>query len=401
MVDWEDDRVHDTDQPGVSTAPIDHVGAFVGDPRVLRTGAPDGPLAGATLGVKDLFDLAGLVTGAGNPAYAATHERARRDAVAVTRLVDAGATVVGKTVTDELAWSLAGVNRHHGAPRNVAAPGRRAGGSSSGSAAAVAAALVDLGLGTDTGGSIRVPASHCGIFGWRPTHGAVPSEGVVPLAPSFDTVGLLSRDPRLLRLGAEALLGTRATMQPLPGTIRGIAEAWAVVDDELRDGLRGLTGGEATPIGIDLTAGAEAFRTLQGWQVWREHGRWFQTTTPDMAADIAARFHSAARITADDAQRARAVADHFARQVHAATASGDVLVCTAAPGPAPLLVQTDDESAAWRARALELTSIAGLAGAPVVVAPLLEQDGLPVGAAFLGPPGSDLALTDLVADRFR
>src|SRR5690242_5620792 len=144
------------------TAPVDSVGAFMGAPRVLRTGAPEGPLAGTTMGVKDTLDVAGVVTGAGSPAFAAGRPPAERDA-----------TAVGKTVCDELAWSLSGVNVHYGAPRNVAAPGRRAGGSSSGSAAAVAAGLVDLGVATDTGGSIRVPSSQCGIVGWRPTHGAV------------------------------------------------------------------------------------------------------------------------------------------------------------------------------------------------------------------------------------
>jgi amidase len=378
--------------------PVDTVGAFVGAPRVLRTGKAGGSLAGTTMGVKDLFDLDGLVTGAGTPAYAATHRPATRDALAVTRLVDAGVTVVGKTVSDELAWSLAGVNVHYGAPRNVAAPGRRAGGSSSGSAAAVTAGLVHLGLGTDTGGSIRVPASHCGILGWRPTHGAVPVQGVVPLAPSFDTVGLLARDARLLSLGMDALLDDTVSPSALSGRVLGAVEAWELVDEHARTGLRALTTDTASdPIGVDLEVAAAAFRTLQGREAWQSHGRWYETTDPDLAPDIAARFHDASRITDEEVEQARAVAERVAARVHTATAAGDVILLPAAPGAAPPLDQSPDASAAWRARALQLTCLAGLAGAPVVVAPLLEDGGLPLGAAFVGPHGSDRALLELAA----
>jgi amidase len=380
--------------------PVDTVGAFVGAPHLLRTGSATGPLAGTTMGVKDLFDIEGLVTGAGTPAYASTHEPATTDALAVTRLVDAGVTVVGKTISDELAWSLAGVNMHYGAPRNVAAPGRRAGGSSSGSAAAVTAALVDLGLGTDTGGSIRVPASQCGILGWRPSHGAVPVDGVVPLAPSFDTVGLLARDVRLLALGMDALLGGAAAPGDVSGRVLGLAEAWALVGEHARAGLRDLTDdGTSSSIDVDLEAAAGAFRTLQGREAWQTHGHWFATTHPDLAPDIATRLRDASRITDAEVAHARVVADGVTARVLAATAAGDVLLLPAAPGAAPPLEQSSDDSDAWRARALQLTCIAGLAGAPVVVAPLLDDDALPLGAAFVGPRGSDRALLALVASR--
>ncbi len=386
----------------VHTVPADPVGAFLGTPALLRSGAADGPLAGTTVAVKDLFDLAGLVTGAGNPTFAATHAPATRDASAVTRLVEAGADVVGKTITDELAWSLAGNNVHYGAPRNVAAPGRRTGGSSSGSAAAVTAGLVDLGLGTDTGGSIRVPASQCGLLGWRPTHGAVPMEGVVPLAPSFDTAGLLAREFTMLRRGAVALLGadTAPTTTAFAPQLIGVDEAWTVVDDRFRAGVRDLVThdhGKVTPLGVDLAAAADAFRTLQSREAWRTHGHWIETAAPELAPDIAARFRAAATVTTDDVSRARAVAEHVAALVHAATA-GAVLVLPAAPGAAPPVDQLPADADAWRAQALQLTCLAGLAGAPVVVAPLLRSDDdLPVGVAFVGAPGSDLALLDLVA----
>ena len=157
------------------------------------TGAAAGPLAGLTCAIKDLFDIAGYVTGGGNPDWHASHEAARRTAPVVQKLLDAGATIVGKTHTDELSRGIFGENAHYGTPINPKAPGRVPGGSSSGSAAAVAGQLVDFALGTDTGGSVRVPASFCGIYGLRPSHGRLPFEGVLPQAPSFDTIGWFAR----------------------------------------------------------------------------------------------------------------------------------------------------------------------------------------------------------------
>jgi amidase len=243
------------------------VHAFVGAPSLLVAGAPSGPLAGCTLAVKDLFDVAGTVTGAGNPSFAAGRPPATHNAAAVQALVDAGASVVGKTITDELAYSLNGTNVHFGTPVNVAAPGRIPGGSSAGSAAAVAAGLVDLALGTDTGGSIRVPASYCGIVGWRPTHGAISLDGVVPLAPSFDTVGIFCRTTATLRDAADALLGpappVRAAVLSLHVLHKTDADAAPEVSRALRD-LAAVTGAPAEPwhLGCDL---AEAMAAFAAW----------------------------------------------------------------------------------------------------------------------------------------
>ncbi|MFD0636555.1 amidase family protein [Catenulispora yoronensis] len=187
--------------------------AFVGWIPVLDA-AEDrgGPLGGVRLAVKDVLDVAGLPTGAGHPRWLATHDVPARDATAVARLRAAGATVVGKTHTDELAYSLGGTSRHYGAAPNPAAPDRLTGGSSGGAASAVAGGLADLSLATDTAGSIRIPASYCGLYGLRPTHGRVPADGIVPLAPSFDVAGLLTRRLELLTVAAGVLL------DPAPGT---------------------------------------------------------------------------------------------------------------------------------------------------------------------------------------
>jgi amidase len=174
----------------------DTVNAFVSVFTIA--GAADGPLAGLTFGAKDIYDIAGHVTGCGSPDWVRTHNAAETTAPAVQALLDAGATLVGKTHTDEIAYSLMGVNAHYGTPINTKAPDRVPGGSSSGSVAATAAGLIDIGLGSDTGGSVRMPASFCGVYGIRTTHGRIDLAGVMPLAPSFDTAGWFARDAKTL-----------------------------------------------------------------------------------------------------------------------------------------------------------------------------------------------------------
>ncbi len=186
--------------------PDDLLNAFCKDSDAYLEGAKEGPLAGLTFAAKDIFDVAGHVTGGGNPDWKATHESAEKTAWAVRALVEAGAPMVGKTITDELTRGIFGENAHYGTPVNPRAPGRVSGGSSSGSASAVAGGLVDFALGSDTGGSVRVPASFCGLYGLRPTHGRIPLDGVLLQAPSFDTVGWFARDAgTFARIGAVLL----------------------------------------------------------------------------------------------------------------------------------------------------------------------------------------------------
>ncbi|HWI12737.1 MAG TPA: amidase family protein, partial [Burkholderiales bacterium] len=176
----------------------DRINAFCRHTHVELPGASSGPLAGLTFAAKDIYDVIGHRTGFGSPDWLRTHEPAASTAPVVQQLLDAGATMVGKTQTDELTYSLNGENAHYGTPVNVNAPGRIPGGSSSGSAAAVAAGLVDFALGSDTGGSVRAPASFCGIYGIRPTHGRVSLRGACPLAATFDTAGWFAREASLL-----------------------------------------------------------------------------------------------------------------------------------------------------------------------------------------------------------
>jgi amidase len=357
-------------------APVDTVGAFVGEPRLMARGAPVGALAGKSLAVKDVIDVEGVVTGAGNPTFARDHAAASESACSVVQLVAAGATVVGKTITDELAYALSGTNVHYGTPRNVAAPGRIPGGSSAGSAAAVAAGLCDLALGTDTAGSIRVPASYCGIIGWRPTHGAVSDTGIVHLAPSFDVVGLLTKDARLLVRAAEVLLAGHPEGEP----VSALTPLTAAVD-------------------LDAAACATAFSLIQGYEAWAEHGSWITKANPDFAPDIAARFAAASRVTLDEIKPALHLRETVRRLILEATEGGRVLVGPATSGAAPRRDAEPGIVATARAATLRLTAVASMAGAPVVVLPLDSDDSLPLGVAHLGAPGSDLPLLRWAAQR--
>ena len=403
--------------PGAVTLPVDTVGAFVGAPELLAVGAATGPLAGCTLAVKDVIDVAGRVTGAGNPDLAASRSPAAESAPVVRALVGAGASVVGTTVTDELAYSLGGDNVHFPMPRNVAAPGRTPGGSSSGSAAAVAAGLVDLALGTDTGGSIRVPASYCGILGWRPTHGAVSAAGVTPLAPSFDTIGLLGRSAAVLRTAAEVALSTGdpaiaagddavAAGSVATTRLALAAELVDVLDPEVADAL--LAGVAArfgsvpdrVELGVDMDECLATFRTLQGAEAWAQHGAWITEADPDLGPATRYRFDVASEVTAADVVAAQPVRERVRTAVLAATADGTVLLGPPAAGVAPEPSRHDEESERVRADTLRLTSVAGLAGAPVVVVPgaTVAPAGFPLGIALIGAPGRDLALLDLAVD---
>ena len=383
---------------------VDTVGAFVGRPQVMAVGPTGGRLAGATLAVKDVIDVAGTVTGAGNPTFAADRPPAKVHAEAVELLVAAGATVIGKTITDELAYSLAGTNVHFGTPVNTAAPGRIPGGSSAGSAAAVAAGLCDLALGTDTGGSIRVPASYCGIIGWRPTHGAVSARGVVHLARSFDTVGLLCREPSLLVKAGEVLLGAHASSLDPVTSVVGVSELLELVEPGARSSLARASGqwSQARPVelGVDLAAAAGAFRVLQGAEAWAEHGEWISRARPAMGPGVAERFAAAARVTVEQTNAAQGLRDEIRSVIVQATRGGRVLLGPAAAGAAPHLDEPADSRVAIRARTLQLTCLAGLAGAPVVVLPLALDDGLPSGVACLGAPGSDRSLLRWALDHW-
>ncbi len=366
------------------------------------SGNGDGPLAGTTFVAKDLFDVAGTVTGAGQAQWAETHPPATTNAPAVQRLLDAGSVLVGKAKTSEMAFSLSGANVHTGMPVNPAAPDRDPGGSSSGSAAAVAGGLADLGLGTDTLGSVRVPSSYCGIFGWRPTHGLVPDDGVHPLARSFDTVGLMARDPGLLAVGADALAGG-----PLEGgSVRLLLAADAfdlvgpTVTEQLREAAEELDldgAADLFPPDHSTTELFRAFRDVQGPEFAEVHGEWIQATRPAFGPVTAERVAYSLAVAPEQQTVAAEVRADARDHLDAVLGPGDALVLPAAPPP-PRREPTPEELAVPRHEGA-LAVMGSLAGAPSVVFPAIRTAEGPVGLCLLGRPGEDGCLLSWLAGR--
>lgn len=389
----------------------DSVGAWVPHGRFVIPGADSGPLSGLRFGVKDLFDVAGHATGAGNPRWLQTHALPTRSSPLVDRLLASGATLMGKLLTDELAYSINGDNLHYGTPLNAVQPQRVTGGSSSGSAAAVAARLLDFALGTDTGGSTRVPASYCGLWGLRSTHGALSTQGLVPLHPSYDTATWLAHDGETFERVGRALLPDSP-----PFSLRRVLlprDAWAEADalfqpllQQVNEALAALLNSTPTPLTLadeGLDAWRQAYVTSGAYEGWSTHGEWIEAHQPDFAPAIAQRWAAASAVSADAAAAARGSV--AAVRTHMRNLLGDdgVMVLPSAGGLPPLREADPRTVDDLRVRTLRITCIAGLAGLPQVSMPLQgtalngagEAMPVPLGISLLGPAGSDLALIRL------
>ena len=239
-------------------------------------GADHGPLAGLTVAIKDMYDIVGERSGGGNPDWLAAQQPATRNASVVQKLLDAGATITGKTVCDEFFYSIAGVNAHYGTPNNPRAPGRLPGGSSSGSASAAASGACDIAIGSDTGGSVRVPSSFCGLYGIRTTHGRVDLQGAMHMAASFDVCGWFSSAPGTFRKGGPVLLGgasTEAEIARLVVLDDAFAEADPAVANLMKQALEAMAADLPQPshqrIAPDsLEIWRDAFRVIQSREIW-------------------------------------------------------------------------------------------------------------------------------------
>ena len=384
--------------------PDDPLGAFCRDNHIGLGGSGRGPLAGLTFGVKDLFHIAGARTGFGQPDWLRTHEPATETADVVRRLLDAGADLLGKTHTDELAYSLTGENVHYGTPINARDPRRIPGGSSSGSAAAVAGGLVDLALGSDCGGSVRLPASYCGILGIRPTHGRVSLRGAIPFGPSFDVAGWFARDPEVFeRVGGVLLEG--GSVPCTPRRLVVVRDAFALVEPRVRAALRPAVDRCAAHLAAcaevavspdGLPAWFETFRVLQAAEIWANHGAWITRTKPRLGPGIKERFAWASGVTSAQVAAAKARRTAIVRHLERAIGPDDVLCLPTSPRIAPFRnTAIDTIEIEYRHQAMCLLCIAGLGGLPQISLPLAELDGVPLGLSLVGRRGTDEALLAL------
>jgi amidase len=380
----------------------DAFGAFMPGPRITLPGAASGPLAGLRFGLKDLFDVAGHVSTFGNPDWARTHPPAAITAPCVTMLTEAGAAMVGKTVTVELAAGLTGENLWYGMPVNPAAPERVPGGSSSGSAAGVAGGLFEFALGSDTAGSVRIPASYCGVYGIRPSWGAVNPCGVLPLGPSFDTVGWFAREAAILRRVGEVLL------PPDPpralGPLLKAEEAWMNADPAvaaaLTPALERLEAAFGRAVQVEvavegLHAFFDAFRACNTEENLAALGAWVAAVKPKLSPAVQARFDQAPHQPAAKTAWARHLRAIAGARIRGLLGGGAVLVFPTSPIVAPRRDVGPQEIQEVRERTIGVTSIAGFSGAPEVTLPVARVEGAPVGLSLLAAPGSDRALLAL------
>jgi amidase len=384
--------------------------AFVPGAQVARARHGEGVLSGLTFAVKDLFDLRGHRSSAGHPDWASSHEPAREDAPVIARLLQAGADLVGVTIMDELAFSLSGQNPFYGTPHNPRAPGRLCGGSSCGSAAAVAGCLCDFALGTDTGGSIRVPASFCGLFGLRPSHGRIDARGAVPLAPSFDTVGFFARDARTFETVASVLLedstlGPAATLQRVLVPDDALALCDAGVPELLEVMLGQVLAELRVPMErVQVVEGnfealRLAYARLQGREAFRTHREWIERVKPGFSAPIAQRFERARALSTTDEglEEDLATVSRLRERLSALLTPGTLLFLPPTAGIAPRAHDPEPTLELFRTRTLELTALASLSGFPQLVVPANELAGAPIGLSFMAPHGGDAMLCSLAS----
>jgi amidase len=396
----------DSSAGGPMLLDADRACAFVPYPGVEVPNAPSGPLAGLTFAAKDLFDVAGYPTGGGSPHVLAMSGIKSETAPTVRRLLDAGARFVGKTHTDELAFSMNGRNAHFGTPVNGGAPDRIPGGSSSGSASAVSNELCDFALGTDTGGSVRAPASHCGLFGLRPTHGRVSLEGCLDLAPSFDTCGYFTRDAATFVRVGEVLLGEDTVRLPERPRLLLAADAFAMLDTDARAVLAPLVKVFEGVLGAATLAEAAsdgfeplywAFRHIQSREAWVVRGPMIERHRPPLGPGVAERFAFGKTITDAQLSDGDATRGRFRERFSRLLGGDAVMLLPTMPDIAPLLSESEEALNDYRNRSLNLLCLSGLSGCPQVSMPLARRLGAPLGISLIGPAGSDLALVRLAA----
>ena len=387
--------------------PSDPAHCFMPYPAVEVPCAPNGPLAGLSFAVKDLFDVAGYPTGGGNPHVLARSGIKTRTAPAVQRLLDAGARFVGKTITDELAFSMSGSNAHFGTPRNGAAPERIPGGSSSGSASAVANGLADFALGTDTGGSVRAPANHNGLYGLRPTHGRVSLENCLDLSPSLDTCGFFARDAQTFERVGTILLGAdRCTLAPDCELLLA-SDAFALLSPEvgaafapLLQHLTQQVGRTLCPVSVaqpSFEALYWSFRYVQGFEAWHSDGALIEDFNLQLGPGVKERFAWSKEVSQGQYAKFSAVRDEFSALLAALLDGRRALLLPTMPDVAPRLDEPAEALEAYRNNSINLLCLAGLARLPQVTLPLASRLGAPLGLSLIGPAGSDLSLIRLAA----
>ena len=382
---------------------VDQFNAFIQYGEPYLEGGKNKPLSNLTFGLKDVFDVEKYPTGFGSPDWLNTHPIPNETASIVHDLVRDGATLIGKTHTDELTYSILGINAHYGTPINPLSPQRVPGGSSSGSAVSVAGKLVDFAVGSDTGGSVRTPASFCGIYGIRPTYGKISLDNARPLARSFDTLGWFSRDPEILYKVGKSLLKKDVLIIPHKLEISLLTKAWEIIPEDIkfksmqkiREIFKDFNITESHNSEINLSFWANTFRIIQASEIWQEYGDWATKHMENFGPGIKDRFLIASQITSEETLRARESREVVSNLLNSMLNDRFLLIPTVS-NIAPLLNSTKKELEEFRQKSFQLLCIAGLGGLPQISLPIVNTSDGAFGISLVGPKDSDMELLNIV-----
>ncbi|MBA0753822.1 hypothetical protein Gogos_021164, partial [Gossypium gossypioides] len=389
------------------------------------------PLTGLNFAVSDVFDIEGYVTGFGHPDWLRTHEPSTRTSPVVLALVEGGATCIGKTVVDELAYSIHGENKHYSTPTNPAAPARIPGGSSSGAAVAVAADFVDFSLvGIDTLGGIRVPAAFCGVIGFRPSYGVISNTGIIPVSSSLDTVGLFAKDPSTLRRVGLVLLQLPFSVQRNPKQIlladdcfellkipkdrisqvvtnstekhfgrqvlkhENLEKYFSSKVPSLKEFYSQKINGDSKISSLTLLANVA--QILQRYEFKRTHGEWINSEKPVLDSAISAQINETLYMTDKEIEICKSVRTEMRLAVNNLLKDDGILVIPTTAYPPPKLGSKEIFSDDYQNRSFSLLSIASISGCCQVTLPLGYHDKCPVSVSFIARHGGDRFLLDTV-----
>ncbi|KAL3574988.1 hypothetical protein D5086_023089 [Populus alba] len=386
------------------------------------------PLTALTFAVSDLFEIEGYVSGFGHPEWAKTHQAASQTSLVVSTLVDGGATCVGKTVIDELAYSIHGENKHYGTPINPVVPTRVTGGSCSGAAVAVAANLVDFSLGVDTVGGVRVPAGYCGVIGFRPSYGAISKTGVLPVSASLDTVGWFAKDPNILRRVGHVLLqpafgGHRSPRQiimaddcfqllkiPVDRVAQVVFNSTEkhfgrqvlkheILDVYLNSKVPSLkefhnkkTNGEVKTSSIRLLA--HVMQLLHRYEFRSNHEEWINTEKPILEPDFSAQMNEIMKISEAEIELCKSIREEMRLAISSLLKDDGILVVPTMAYLPPKLDGKEILSEEYQSSSFSLLSIASLSGCCQVTVPLGYYDKCPVSVSLIARHGNDRFLLD-------
>lgn len=383
--------------------PYDALQSFVRDNHIAIKGRENGQLANYKFAAKDVFKIKGSTWGNGHPDWLENSGPDEFTTTAILNLLDQGADLVGKTVCDELCYSISGENWHYGSPLNAADTRRLAGGSSSGSAAATAAGLVDFALGSDCLGSVRIPASYNGVIGMRPTYKRIENDGEVPYCESMDVLGYFASEKEVFQ-NVSAILMEEDHKKTIFNKLYVLEDAFEIVDSEVKEAFTEMINeigdelGEIkqvriAPEGLDYWV-KEVFQIVQGYEVWDSYGGFVNKYQPRLSPGPKERLEKASKITRESYLKAKEKQEEFRQRISGMLADGAIFILPTASSIAPLKSTSLEEINRLRAQSSKLLIISALSGIPQLTLPLLELEGVPLGLSLMSAQNTDRALID-------